>query len=63
MNLRLVFFFLVSVFKQKIFMCVNVLPTYMSVHCVHAWYSYRSDEGIGSLRAGVTDGYELPCRC
>jgi hypothetical protein len=39
-------------------MCMSVLPTYMYVHYVYARYLWISEEGIGSLRTGVTDGHE-----
>ena len=35
-------------------MRMTVLPTCMSVHRVHVCYPMESEEGIGSLRTGVT---------
>lgn len=41
-------------------MCIDVLPTCISVHHVSAWCSRRSEEGAGPLWTGVMVGCELP---
>lgn len=40
---------------------MNVLPVYMPVHQVYAWYLQRPEEGIGSHGISNTDGCERPC--
>lgn len=42
---------------------MSVLFTFMWVHCVHAWYQKRLEEGVGSPRTTVIDGSEPPCGC
>lgn len=36
------------------FMCMNVLPEYMSMQYMHGWYSQKSKEGAGSSETGIT---------
>lgn len=36
---------------------VSMRPTCMSVHHVNTWYLWKSEEVIGSLRAGIMDGF------
>lgn len=40
--------------------CTHVLPAFMYVHYMSAWYLRRSEEAIGSSGTGVKNGYELP---
>lgn len=35
-------------------MCIDALPTYLSIHHIHAWCLWRSKEVIGCPRPGVT---------
>lgn len=44
-------------------MCVAVLPAYMSVYFVHAWFLVRLEEDVQSLGTGIRDGCRLPCEC
>jgi hypothetical protein len=44
------------------FMCVGILSACMSVHCVHAWFPWRPEEGTKSSGSEVMDICELP-RC
>lgn len=37
-------------------MCTLILPAYLSVHHLHAWYPQRSEQSVGSPGTGVTDG-------
>lgn len=41
-------------------MC-TALPVYVSVYCVHTWYTQKSEESIGSPGTGVKDGCVSPC--
>lgn len=45
------------------YMCMSILPTCVSVHCMHAWCQWGSEGGVGSLRTGHTDGCESTCGC
>lgn len=45
------------------FMCMGVLQTCMSVHHVHTWCLWRSEENVRFPITEVTDGFEPPCRC
>lgn len=38
---------------------MDILPTCMCVHHVHAWCLGRPEEGVISPRTKVTDGFEL----
>lgn len=40
-------------------MCIGVLPAYMSVYRMCAWYLLQAEEGTGASGTGVTDGCEL----
>lgn len=44
-------------------MYMSILPVCMYVFHVHAWYLWKSEEGIGSLYIGVIDGYGPLCEC
>ena len=46
--------------KHCLSVCMNVLPACMYMHHMCAWYPGMTEEGIGSPRAGVIDGYESP---
>lgn len=39
------------------------LSACMYMHCVHVWCLLKSEEGVGSLEIGITDGCELLCGC
>jgi hypothetical protein len=41
--------------KNFILMCVSVLPAHMSVHPVHGWYPWRSEEGVRVLGTRVVE--------
>lgn len=42
---------------------MSVLPACLSGHHVHTWSPWRSEEGIESLGAGVTDSCDSTCEC
>lgn len=42
------------------FMC-TALPVYVSVYCVHTWYTQKSEESLGSPGTSVKDGCASPC--
>ena len=42
---------------------MSILPACMSVHRVHAWYPWNSEEDTRSLGTGVINSWELPCEC
>ena len=44
-------------------MCVDILPSCISMHHVCSLFPKRPEESVMSLGAGVTYGCELPCRC
>jgi hypothetical protein len=44
------------IFKKMYIMCVSVLPTYMPVYHICAWYAWRSEESIRSPETGIKDG-------
>lgn len=44
----------VSVFKEKPFMCMGVLPTCMSVYQLCAWCPWRLEEDIRSPGTEIT---------
>lgn len=52
------FFFLTAL---SFFMCTSILPASMSVSHVCVWCQQRSEGGITSSGAAVTDGREQPC--
>lgn len=39
-------------------MCMDVLHMCMSVHQVHTWYLWRSEENVRFPVTGVTEGFE-----
>jgi hypothetical protein len=62
------FFLCILKHKVKLFLlydilCMDILPEYISMHCMHMWYLQRLEEGVGFPGTGVTDHYELPCQC
>lgn len=42
------------------FMYMNVLPLCVHLHCICAWWPWRSEEGVGPPGTTVTDGCEVP---
>lgn len=44
-----------------LFICIDVLAAYMSVHHVHAWCLQRLEKGITCPGAEVVNGCELHC--
>lgn len=46
-----------------LFMYMDVLPTCMALHYIHAWYLRRPEEGITYTETGVSDGYEPSNGC
>jgi hypothetical protein len=42
-------------------MCMGVLSACLSLYYMYTYCLWKPEEGIGSSRTGVTDGYELPC--
>lgn len=44
-------------------MCMSTLSPCMYTCHMHVWYSWSLEEGIGSLRNGITDGHEPLCGC
>jgi hypothetical protein len=58
------YLFLSDTFYHSFFFSVyEVLPTFMSVFHIFAWYPQRPKEGVTSPRTGVKKGCELPCGC
>lgn len=49
--------------KLFFFMCMVVLPMYMSVHHMCACCFQRPEDNIGSLETGATGGHESPYGC
>jgi hypothetical protein len=49
-----------SLLKIFNFICVGILDSCMSVHCVCAWCLQRTKE-VGSPRTGIRNGCEPPC--
>lgn len=45
------------------YLCLCVSPECLSVHAVHTWYSWKSEESIRPLVTRVEDGCEAQCRC
>jgi hypothetical protein len=54
-----VYFFIKTLFLQKLLKILSVLPAYWSVFHTHPWCPQKSEEGIRLLRTGVADGCEL----
>ena len=54
---------LLKILFYMYFICMDILPACISVHCNHAWYSLRSEEDIRFPGTGVTDACEPPCEC
>lgn len=44
-------------------MSVGALIACMSVHRIHVWFLWRSEEGVRSPETGVTGGCEPPSGC
>ena len=45
------------------YMCMGILPAHMSVQDMHARCPWRLEQGTGFPETGVSDGYELQCKC
>lgn len=37
---------------------MSILLEYMSVHDIHAWWPWKSEDGVEFAETGVTDGCE-----
>ena len=44
-------------------MCIDALPTWISVHCVHVWCPQRPKKVLTPPGTGVRNGCEPPCGC
>lgn len=53
-----------SVCMFDCFVCLSVcMYAYIYVHCMHAQYPLRSEEGTRAPRFVVKDHYKIPCGC
>ena len=52
-----------NLFRLVLLFCACVLYVWrcMYAQCVHAWYPWRSEEGIESPGTEATDGFEASC--
>lgn len=50
-------------FWNDLIMCMGALSARMSVHHVHGYCWWRTEEGVRSPGTGITDSCELSCMC
>lgn len=48
-------------FFSTSYLCMGVLPSYVSVHHVHAWCPYKPEERVRSPKTRIKDVCVAPC--
>jgi hypothetical protein len=58
-----IYLYIFKIFVYFYFMCMSVLPVWMSVNQLCAWVEQGPEWDVWSAGTGVANGCELPCGC